>query len=109
MTALHSFSPIRVVEATTGRELAQAVGLWLRASRVGEPWRGNASDRLLLAYAGGVPVAVAEVQPTQFGTVGIRRFGAAPGADAEGLREHLIDFLPAAPAVNNHPLVAAAA
>ncbi len=40
----------------------------------------------------GTPVAVAEVQPTQFGTVGISRFRAAPGHDAEGLRAQLIDF-----------------
>ncbi len=109
MTLLHASSPIRVVEATTGRELAQAVGLWLRASRVGEPWRGNASDRLLLAYSGGAPVAVAEVQPTQFGTVGIRRFQAAAGADTARLRDQMVHFLLAAPAVNNRRLAAVAA
>jgi len=104
------FSPqIRVVEAATGVHLAQAAGLWLRASRVGEPWRVHASDRVLLAFVGGAPVAVAEVQPTQFGTVGISRFRAAPGNDAEGLRALLIDFLGGAPAVGrsgNRPLAA---
>ena len=85
-------TPIRVTEAATGVQLAQAAGLWLRASRVGEPWRVHASDRVLVAFAGGTPVAVAEVQPTQFGTLGIGRFRAALGHDAEGLRAQLIDF-----------------
>lgn len=96
MTTLNSSAPIRVVEATTGAHLAHAAGLWLRASRAGEPWRADNGGHLLLAFAGGRPAAAAHVQPTQFGTSAILRFRAAPGADAEHLREHFIDFLGAA-------------
>jgi hypothetical protein len=113
-------SPIHIVEATTGPQLAQAAGLLLRSSRLGQPWRINASDRVLLAYDDGTPptvpdgtpiaVAVAEVQPVQFGKLGIRRFRSPTNAnnDNERLREHMTDFLRTAPSVSN-PLTAIAA
>ena len=110
MTVQSTSTPdIQVVEATGGVALAQAAGLFLRGSRVGEPWRAGASNRFLLAFVDGVPVAVGEVRPMPFGRVGVDRFRSAPGRDAAGLRAQLIDFLGGESAVgrsSDRPLAA---
>ncbi len=91
---LHSSTPdVRVVEAGGGVALAQAASLFLRRSRVGEPWRAGASNRYLLALVDGVPAAVGEVRAMSFDKVGVDRFRSASGTDAEGLRARLTEFL----------------
>ena len=107
MSIQRSASPLRVIEAQTGVHLAQAAGLWLRASRQGEPWLAGHADRVLLAFAGDTPVAVAQVQRTQFGNLAIDRFRAAHDADAGRLREHLADYIRVA--ASGGPLRAVAA
>jgi hypothetical protein len=110
MTAQSNRTPnVEVIEAESGLALAEAARLYLRSSRVGEPWRAGASNRFLLALADGVPVAVGEVRAMLFDKVGVDRFRSAPGTDAEGLRAHMTDFLGSASTVgqnNVHSLAA---
>ena len=86
-------APIRVVEVTTGADLAQAANLWLRTPRGDEAWQANQPRRVLLAFVGDDPVAVAQARTSQFGTVGLERFRAVPGTESELLRDQFTDFL----------------
>ena len=92
-TTSNTTPSVHVLQATSGRTLAQAANLFLRAPRVGEPWRAGAASPILLALVDRVPAAVAEVRSTPFGKVGLDRIRTAPGADAQSMRQHLTDFL----------------
>ena len=93
MSMSNTSTPIRIVEATTGVDLAQAADLWLRSPRGGEAWQANQPRRVFLAFIGDEPVAVAQARTSQFGTVGLEHFRALPGTETEELRERLTDFL----------------
>ena len=95
MSMSNTTAPIRVVEVTTGADLAQAANLWLRTPRGDEAWQANQPRRVLLAFVGDAPVAVAQARTSQFGTVGLERFRVIPGSEAELLRDQLTEFLDA--------------
>ncbi len=111
MSMPNSPTPIRVVEAMTGADLAQAADLWLRSPRGDEAWQANQPRRVFLAFIGDEPVAVAQARASQFGTVGLDHFRALPGTETERLRERLTDFLRASLRTrrSTRPLAAAAA